>query len=79
MKTPADQTAAFKDYIGGMKKHNRAALTQLLSINDWHAAARREMERRAYLVLNTFNDDVMVAIANGEINPYQAIEEVLAE
>ncbi|MBT2748361.1 MULTISPECIES: hypothetical protein [unclassified Lysobacter] len=73
-----DQTAAFKDYIHGMKKYNRAALTQLLSINDWHLAAQHEMERRAYLVLNTFNDDVMVAIANGDINPHQAISEVLA-
>lgn len=74
-----DQTEAFKDYIGGMKKHNRTALTQLLTINDWHAAAQRELEHRAYLVLNTFNDDVMLAIAKGELNPYRAIEEVLAE
>lgn len=74
-----DQTEAFKDYIGGMKKHNRTALTQLLTINDWHAAAQRELERRAYLVLNTFNDDVMLAIAKGELNPCRAIEEVLAE
>jgi hypothetical protein len=74
-----DQTEAFKDYIGGMKKHNRNALNQLLSINDWHAAAQRELQRRAYLVLNTFNDDVMLAIAKGELNPYRAIEEVLAE
>ena len=62
-----------------MKKHNRAALTQLLSIEDWHATAQRELERRAYLVFNTFNDDVMLAIARGEINPCRAIEEVLAE
>jgi hypothetical protein len=74
-----DQTEAFKDYIGGMKKHNRTALTQLLTINDWHAAAQRELERRAYLVLNTFNDDVMLAIAKGELNPSRAIEELLAE
>lgn len=79
MEDQKDQTEAFKDYIGGMKTFNRAALTQLLSINDWHTAAQRELERRAYLVLNTFNDDVIVAIANGDINPHQAIKEVLGE
>lgn len=74
----SDQTAALKDYLNGMKKYNRAALTQLQSINNWNAAAQHELERRAYLVLNTFNDDVMVAIANGEVNVKQAIDEVLA-
>ncbi|MBT2748241.1 MULTISPECIES: hypothetical protein [unclassified Lysobacter] len=73
-----DQTAALKDYLNGMKKYNRAALTQLRTINNWHAAAQHELERRAYLVLNTFNDDVMLAIANGEVNVQQAIDEVLA-
>ncbi|MBT2746182.1 MULTISPECIES: hypothetical protein [unclassified Lysobacter] len=74
-----DQTQALKDYIGGMKRHNRAALMQLRGIHNWHAAAQHELERRAYLVLNTFNDDLMLAIANGEVNVQQAIDEVLAD
>lgn len=72
-----DQKDALKDYLRGIKARNRIALAQLLAIADWHGMAQRELERRASLVLQMFNDEVMVAIANGELNVKQAIAEVL--
>lgn len=74
MEDPKD---ALKDYLRGIKSRNRIALAQLLAITDWHGMAQRELERRASLVVQMFNDEVMVAIANGELNVKQAIAEVL--
>lgn len=74
-----DRTAELKDFLSAMKKHNRGALTQLSIINDWRSVAARELERRAHLVLNTINDDMVLAIAHGEVDVGRAIREVLAD
>jgi hypothetical protein len=73
-----DQKEALKDYLHGMNKYNRAALIQLIAVTDWRGVAQRELERRAGLVFHVFNDEVIVAMAKGEVDVSQAIAEVLA-
>ncbi|ALN93823.1 hypothetical protein [Lysobacter gummosus] len=73
-----DQKEALKDHLRGMNRHNRTALVQLIAVTDWRGIAQRELERRAGLVFQVINDEVMVAIAKGEVDVNQAIAEVLA-
>ncbi|WP_394540159.1 hypothetical protein PRJ39_06235 [Lysobacter enzymogenes] len=69
-----------KDYLRGMKRgDNRKALSQLTAISDWPNASQQELERRASATLQILPDEILVAIANGEIDVREAIADVLAE
>jgi len=69
-----------KDYLRGMKHaDNRAALAQLTAISDWPDASQQELERRAGATLQILPTDILVALANGEIDMREAIADVLAE
>lgn len=69
-----------KDYLRGMKRgDNRKALAQLTAISDWPNASQQELDRRASATLQILPDEILVAIANGEIDVREAIADVLAE
>lgn len=69
-----------KDYLRGMKRaDNRKALAQLTAISDWPNASQQELERRASATLQILPDDILVALAKGEIDMREAIADVLAE
>ena len=72
------ETQILKDYLGGMKRGNSTALEQLTALTDWSGIAQREIERRANLVLQMFPNEVIHAIAKGEIDVPSVIGEVLA-
>lgn len=72
-----DGTQILKDYLGGIKDGNRSALAQLTVLQDWIGVAQREIERRATFFLQKLPDDVIHAVAQGEIDVRKAIGEVL--
>ena len=74
-----EQAEQLKDYLRGMKRANRAKLAQLTIYADWHGASRRELERRATQVLEMLPDDILTALAAGEIQMRETIADVLAE
>lgn len=74
-----DETQILKDYLGGMKRGNRSALAQLTALSDWREIAQREIERRANYFLTMLPDEVIQAIAKGDIDVRSVIGEVLTE
>ncbi|WP_223618985.1 hypothetical protein [Lysobacter sp. ESA13C] len=73
-----DGTQILKDYLSGMKTGTPSALAQLTLLKDWTDVAQREIERRATFFLQKLPDDVVCAIAEGEIDVRSAIGDVLA-
>ncbi|MGO1069538.1 hypothetical protein [Lysobacter sp. CA199] len=73
------KTQQLKDYLNGMKRNNRLALERLDTISNWPELLRREVERRAIHAIEILPDDLLVAIAKGEVNIQRAIREVLAD
>lgn len=73
-----DETQILKDYLGGMRRGNRSALAQLTALSNWTDIAQREVERRAHYFLTTLPDEVVQAIAKGDIDMRNVIGEVLA-
>lgn len=74
-----DGTQILKDYLGGMKMGAPSALAQLTVLKDWTEVAQREIERRATFFLQKLPDDVVCAIAEGQIDVRSAIGEVLSD
>ncbi|MEH6413920.1 hypothetical protein [Pseudomonas sp. CGJS7] len=73
------KTQQLKDYLNGMKRNNRLALEKLDTIGNWPELIRREVERRAIHAIEILPDDLIMAIAKGEVNIQRAIREVLAD
>ncbi|ALN64593.1 hypothetical protein GLA29479_3742 [Lysobacter antibioticus] len=74
-----DGTQTLKDFLSGMKTGTPSALAQLTVLKDWTEVAQREIERRATFFLQKLPDDVICAIAEGEIDVRNAIGEVLSD
>ena len=68
-----------KDYLHGLKRARHRSDMELLGrTSNWRELAQRELERRAEEVMRMFNDEVIEAIANGEVDVNVAIAEILA-
>ncbi|UJB19264.1 MULTISPECIES: hypothetical protein [Lysobacter] len=72
-----DETQVLKDYLAGLNTGNRSALAQLTVLQDWSDIAQREIERRATFFLQKLPDDVIQAIASGDIDVRSVIGDVL--
>ncbi|MBT2748292.1 MULTISPECIES: hypothetical protein [unclassified Lysobacter] len=73
------KTQQLKDYLNGMKRNNRLALERLDTIKNWPELIHGEIERRAIHAIEILPDDMIMAIAKGEVNIQRVIREVLAD
>lgn len=77
-KNTYTETEQLKDYFRGMKQARPEVLVQLQLVPRWHELAERELERRATLIVQSFDSSLLTAIAIGEVNVHKAIADVLA-
>lgn len=67
-----------KDYLRGFGSTGNNALQQLAAFKDWQRIAQQELERRACRVIGCFDDDILQAIASGQIDLPALANEVAA-
>ncbi len=67
-----------EDYLRGMRRHSPLALKRLQEINNWPEVMRAEIDRRAIHAIGYFTDDLILAIANGEVDIKESIRDILA-
>lgn len=80
MSNYSGQTAEHvKDYLRGYASRGADALKQLAAFGGWQRLAQRELERRAYRLIEAFDDDMLRAIAKNEIDLPTLCREVGAE
>ena len=64
-----------RDYLRGFGSHGGDALRQLAAFDGWQRLAQQELEHRAYRLIQCFDDDILQAIKNGQIDiPSLAVE-----
>lgn len=57
-----------KDYLRGYGSRGSDALKQLAAFDGWQRLAQQELERRAYRVIQCFEDDILQAIITGQVD-----------
>jgi hypothetical protein len=65
-QTPIEQSLT--DYLTGYLRNNPARRERLLEFSDWQRMARRELDRRSARFLEALPDDLIGAIAQGEVD-----------
>jgi len=76
-ETTPSEFEQLKQYMTGMKRHRLEWLQTMQYAVDWRSIARRELERRAFSVMEVFHQSLLVEIAEGKVDVNQAIGEVL--
>lgn len=66
------------EVLGGYAKANPADLAKLRECSDWPALAKWEQTRRAARLLELFDDQIVAAIASGEIDLQALCQEAAA-
>lgn len=66
-KTHAEQSLS--DYLAGYLRHDPDRREELRDCSDWPCLARRELDRRSARFLAALPDDLLHAIAQGEVDP----------
>jgi len=74
-----DAVTAATDILRGFGRRNEAALEQLAAFTDWPRIARAELERRATSIVQTFDEQTLLAIADGTVDLSALCRDVAAE
>jgi phosphomevalonate kinase len=73
-------TDNFKDYLRGIARYQSCeSLEHLKPITSWVALAKKEVETRAKQLIRSLDPATLQALADGEIDVQQAIQNVLDE
>ena len=65
-------------YLTGYGRGRPAELQRLASVSDWQARARAELDRRANAMIETLDNDVLAAIAAGDVDVARLAEQAAA-
>jgi hypothetical protein len=68
-----------KDYFRGMKRVRAEQLPRLAQYDDWQRLALREIERRGTNIVEMLDDEMLAAIADGDLDVTAAIRDVMQE
>lgn len=68
-----------RDYLRGFGRGASERLTELGQHHGWQDAAQNELRKRALLLLSAFDDEMLRAIAQGDIVVNEVIREVFSE
>jgi hypothetical protein len=73
-QTPIEQSLA--EYLAGYVGNDPARREQVRNFPDWPGLARRELDRRGARLLEILPDDVLDAIARGEVDLAGLVEKI---
>lgn len=67
-----------RDYLTGyLRQGDKAAL--LAEMSNWRIVARQEVQRRQYGLINSLDDDIVQALATGELDFHNELEFVQSD
>jgi len=76
---PTELHAAVMDTLRGYGRRNQTALERLADFPDWQRIAQAELERRATSIVQALDEQILRAIAAGELDFSQLCREAARE